>query len=146
MADAALVKCARCGQDYPAEALSFSVAGRVCASCEVDARADSNTFQRDAWRIAMGPFVVFIGTVSGAMFGLAFGPNVIPVFWSGFGLLGLGCAWQAGSWGVLEILDRENGRPTWGAVALLGGGITAMWSFGLIATALVTVVSSQMAH
>lgn len=144
MAEAALTKCARCGQAYPSDALVFSVAGRVCSSCEVDARAENTSFRGDLWRIATGPFVCFIGTVTGVMFGLAFGPLVIPVFFVGFGLLGLGATWQAGSWGVMEIVDRESGRPVWGGVAIASALLTLMWSFGLIASALVTVISSQL--
>ena len=43
--------------------------------------------------------------------------------------------------GAMELYDRENGRPVWGGVALATAALTLMWSFGLIASALVPVLS-----
>ena len=140
MATAALTKCAKCGQEYPSDTLVLTVAGRVCSSCEVDARSGSGQFRGDLWRILVGPFVTGIGTLPGATFAFAFGTMLLPVFYIVFGVMGLACAWQAGTWGLWEVLDRENGRPVWGASAILATVLTVGWAAGMVLVSLLVVV------
>jgi hypothetical protein len=128
VAVAAMTRCAKCNQEYPADTLVLTVQGRVCASCEMESKADSGQVRGDVWRIIVGPFIIGIGTLTGALFAFAFGPMLIPIFYGSFGLIGIACAWQAGTWGLFEVLDRENGRPIWGVGAMLTAVATVGWS------------------
>lgn len=139
MTAVALARCAKCGQEYPPDTLVLTVAGRVCSSCEVDARSGSNQVRGDLWRILVGPFVAGVGSLTGAMFAFAFGAMLLPVFYVAFGIMGLACAWQAGTWGLWEVLDRESGRPVWGGAAILTALLTVAWSGGMVLAAVLVV-------
>lgn len=139
MTAAALTRCARCGQEYPSDTLVLTVAGRVCSSCEVDSRSGAGQFRGDLWRILVGPFVTGIGTLTGGLFAFAFGSMLLPVFYVAFGIMGLACAWQAGTWGLWEVLDRESGRPVWGASAMLAALLTLAWAGAMVLVSLLVV-------